>query len=217
VPRAKYTKPPGPLPAIDRVQRSEFRFRHDQWRKLKKLLPSELDQLAVPSNYTDETERMPHRPSRKLKTIADAVVHHTEGAISSHLTVERLYPEYRMPTAANVRAAIWRLRTALKPFVYVWVDTETADLIPAGLDDALAARERELAKLRLPPARYRALGMLCQTIQDGVKEVVAMKHATISDHNIIRYVDFALTCAAIDHPDSAKHRDRLAALVFPKD
>jgi len=216
VPRAKYTKPPGPLPAIDQVQRSEFQFRHDQWRELKKLLPSELDQLAVPSNYTDEAEGMPHRPSRKLKTIADAVVYTTEAAISSHLTVLKELPSDKMATPANVRAAIRRLREALKPFTGGRVDDETAEIIPANLDAQLAAREQELAKLRIATTQRELLAHLCNEIRKPVTQVASAKGATMSDRDVLRYVDVALTYAGIKHPNLAKHRDRLAALMFPK-
>jgi hypothetical protein len=36
VPRAKYRKTPEPLPAIEQVHRSNFRFREEQWRQLTK-------------------------------------------------------------------------------------------------------------------------------------------------------------------------------------
>jgi hypothetical protein len=162
VPRAKYIKPPGPLPSIGQVQRSRFRFREDQWRKLKKLLPERWASLPIPSAYIEKAATAQHPPKRTLKTVADVVIHETEGAISSYLTHNQLISEYGMPTPARVRAAIRCLRQALKPFVREWVDTETAVLIPIGLDDALAAREQEIAGQRLTPRR--ALALLCQAI-----------------------------------------------------
>jgi hypothetical protein len=211
VPRAKYTKPPGPLPKIEHVQRATFPFRDEQWRKLVHLLPNRLALLDVPSDYT------PHTPNRTLKTIADVVVHETEGAISSYLTTERVSSEHRMPTAANVRAAIRRLRDALKPFVHGWVDTDTADIVPAEFDEALAAREREIGGWRLPPMSRRNLQLLCGKIRVFVTNIARANDAMISDQDVLKYIDFALECARIDHPDLGKHRDRLTALVFPKD
>ena len=215
MPRTKYTKPPGPLPPIEHIQRSKFRFRNDQRRKLTNFLPSKLSSLPVPSEYVDEALNAPHAPTRTLKTIADAVIHQTEVTINLHLTGRPLIAEGRI-NPANVRAAIRRLRKALEQFTRGWVDDETAEIVPENLDAALAAREQELASLRLPPARRRALALLCQTIRIYVANVVSAKGATISAQNVLKYIDFALTCAGIDHPAFAKHRHRLAALVFPE-
>src|SRR5262249_40433632 len=193
----------------------KFRFRNSQWDKLRKLLPSKLQEVPVRSDYIDATTRAPHPANRTLKTIADAVVYITEAAISSHLTAKQLTPD-KMPRAANTRAAIRDLRKALVPFTRGWVDEETADIIPADLDAKLAARDQEVAKLRVPPIKRRLLEYLCRQIASDVTKVTRAKGATISDQSVIRYIDFALTCGGIDHPDFAKHRDRLAGLIFPK-
>jgi hypothetical protein len=208
VPRAKYTKPPGPLPAIEQIQRSRFRFRKDQWRELAKLLPYKLGGLGVPP---DAKATLPEN----VKTIPDWVVALTEEAINSHLTVGPLISEGRT-NPANVRAASRRLREALKPFVRGWVDVETADIVPVNLEAKLAVRERKLAEMRLAPTPQRVLAMLCQVIRVYVKQFCDANNAIISDENIIRYIDLALTYAGIKHPDISKHRDRLATLVFPK-
>jgi hypothetical protein len=105
VPRAKYTKPPGPFPAIEQIQRSTFRFRNEQWRKLAKLLPCKLAGLGVPP---DAAEKLP----AKVKTIADWVIQITEDEINSHLTANPLISEASI-TPVSVRAAIRRLREAL--------------------------------------------------------------------------------------------------------
>jgi hypothetical protein len=96
------------------------------------------------------------------------------------------------------------------------VDEETADIIPADLDAALAARAQKLENLRLPPVQRCLLEYLCQEIASHVTKATCAKGAKITDQNLVRYIDCALTCAGIDHPDFAKHRDRLAALIFPK-
>jgi hypothetical protein len=121
-----------------------------------------------------------------------------------------------MPRAANTRVAIRELRKTLVPFTRGWVDEETADIIPAGLDAALAFRAQKLARLRSPPVQRRLLEYLCQQIASDVMKVTCAKGAPITDRNLVRYIDCALTCARIDHPDFAKHRDRLVALIFPK-
>src|SRR5262249_13330546 len=149
-------------------------------------------------------------------TIADAVVYETEGAIASHLTTV-LLPSDRTPKVANVRAAIRRLRKALEPFTRGWVDGETADIVPAALDAKLAARDQELTKLRSPSAQRRALAMLCQSIEVLVRQFASAKGERISKEDTLRYIDAALNFAQIEHPSLSKHRDRLAALVFPPD
>jgi hypothetical protein len=207
VPRKEHTKPPGPLPAIEDIKRSTFRFRKDQRRKLIELLPPKLADLSVPF-----IESVPSN----VKTIADMAVQATEEAINSHLTAIRLVLEGGL-TPAKVRAAIRRLREALRPFVRGWVDSETAEIIPEDLDDKLAARDQEIATLRLSWPQRRALAMLCQIIVMAVKNCISISGETVSEDDILRYVDAALSFAKIKHSDPKKHRARFAALVFPKD
>jgi len=92
----------------------------------------------------------------------------------------------------------------------------TAEIIPAELDERLAARDREIAKLNLPTFRQRALAMLCQKIEVWVRQIASANGEAVSEQDMLRYVDVALTYAGIKHPKLAKHRKRLAALVFPK-
>jgi hypothetical protein len=215
MPRAKYTKSPGPLPKAEHVRRAEFRFRDEQWLRLTRLLPPHLASLDAQADYKEEAEKLAHAPRRPLKTLADVIVHETEGAVNSHLTASPLLAE-RPVNPAHVRAAIRQLRIALKPFAQGWVDSETADLIPPEFDDTLARRERELESMRLLPAERRMLALLCQMIRILVTKFACANGATMSDPDVLRYIDFALTCGSIKHPDLSKHRDRLAALVFPQ-
>ena len=207
MPRTKYTKPPGPLPAIEEVQRSHFRFRDNQWRELTKLLPCKLVGLGVPP---DAASTFPE----KVKTIADCVIQATEDEINSHLTAGPVFSE-GLFTPARVLAAIRKLREALKPFERGWVDDETADVVPAGLHAKLVAREQEIVRMRLPPLRQRALALLCQRIAVHVRQYASVNGEIISDQDLIGFVDAALNCAHINHPSLSKHRDRLASLIFP--
>ena len=216
MPRAKYTKPPGWLPAVERIERSKFRFRAHQWQRLARLLPPKWSNQTIPSDYIANAATMPHAPRRVLKTVADVVVHETEGAINSYQTSLQLFSDSRH-NPANVRAAIRRLRAALEPFVQGGVDAETSDIIPADLDGNLAAREQELSRLRVPPMQRRFLVMLCALIGGVAKSVAANCNEIVCEHDIVRYADAALTFANIKHPDFAKHRDRLARWVFPTD
>ena len=209
MPRAKYIKPPGPFPSIENIQRCKFQFRTDQWRKLTKLLPSKLAGLGAPP---DASTNLPE----KVKTIADWIILLTEHAINSHKTTASLNSKSRI-NPAKVRSAIRRLREALIPFVRGWVDSETADIVPADLDARLAARDQEVAEMRLASARQRAFALLCQHIEIHVRQFASANGETVSDRDMLRYIDAALNFASISLPNITKHRDRFAAFVFPKD
>jgi hypothetical protein len=209
MPRSKFTKPPGPFPPFEQIQLSKFLLSDDQWRNLTELLPPKLAALSVPS---DAAAKLP----TKIKTIADVVIRITENEINRYLAGSPLVSQGGI-NPANVRAAIRRLREALKPFVGGWVDYETAKIVSANLDAKLAAREGKISKLRLAPAHRRALAMLCQRIVVFVKSFVSANDETISEEDMLRYVDAALTFARIKHPNISKHRDRLVRLCFPKD
>ena len=221
MPRAKYTKPPGPFLAIEQIHRSKFRFHNEQWQKLTKLLPSKLGldvrsdaaaRLLVALGFPPDAT-LPD----KVKTFADLVIQATEDAINSHLTTSPLNSEAPI-NPANVRAAIRRLRYALRPFLRGWVDDETASIIDwAELDATLATRDQEIEKLRLPSAKQRALARVCQTIEVWARRIASENGETIKQQDMLRYVDTALNFARIRHPNITKHRGRLAALVFPKD
>jgi len=211
VPRAKYNKPPGPFPGIEHIQRSKFQFSRDQWRKLTKLLPCKL------ANSDASPEHVATAPM-SIKTLADVAVVATEQAIDSHLTASLLISD-KPVNAANVRAAIRRLREALKPFIRGWVDDETADITDfADLDVKLEVRDRQIAQLRLPSAQREAVAALCGVIVNVVLAQIASEAGeAVSQYDMLRYLDAALRFARIEHPDFGKHRDRLAKLVFPKD
>jgi hypothetical protein len=221
VPRAKYTKPPGPFLAIAQINQSKFVFHNEEWQKLTKLLPTKLG-LDVRSNAAARLlVTLGYPPDatlpNKVKTFADLVIQATEDEINSHLTISQLNSEAPV-NPANVRAAIHRLRYSLRPFVRGWVDDETAGIVDwAELDAKLATRDQEIVKLRLPSAKQRVLARLCQTIEVWVRHVCTANGETVSERDMLRYVDAALTFAGIGHPSFAKHRKRLAALVFPKD
>jgi hypothetical protein len=195
------------LPAIEHIKRSDFRFRIDQRRKLAKLLPSRLADLSVPPA---DRANLPGT----VQTIADLAIQGTEDVINSYITTSDLISKDAM-NPANVRAALSRLRAALKPFVAGWVDTETAGIIPVDLDEKLAAREEEIASLRLSPEQQRNLAFACQLIGIAVKRAISTS-GEAGEYDILPFIDAALSFAHVTHPDLKKHRDRLAALVFPE-
>jgi hypothetical protein len=149
--------------------------------------------------------------------MTDRVIQITEEEINSHLTGSAIILGKPINPADN-RKAISLLRHALKPFVRGWVDDETASIIDwVGLDAKLAARDAEIAQLRLPPSKQRVLAVLCRHIEVIVRQFACANGETVSDQNMLRYIDTALNFAGIKHPTFAKHPNRLAALVFPRD
>src|SRR5262249_1449853 len=163
-----------------------FRFDAQERRELVALLPTGLQQLGVPEKLKQEAAKLSGSP--QLETLAELIVALTEEGISSHLIVigeTGINP-------ANVKAAIHKLRTALKPFVAGWVDDETASIIPDSLDRRLAERERELDAMRLPPAKRRQLGFLCQHIGGLLKKFASANEIAFEERDAIRYVVTAL-------------------------
>jgi hypothetical protein len=207
VPRSKYTKTPGPLPSSERIARETFRFDDKAQRKLVAILPRRFRQLP-PKNLK---AKLPGA----LETVADLVVAFTEEQIQSYLTSCSV--RVRTPAnLANIKAAIRKLRAALKPFVSGWVDEETATIIPDDLDKRLAERGRELAGKHLPPFKRRILGLLCQTIGAFLKGCASDYQVAFEERDAIRYVATALDYAGIEHSYSTENPSRFAALVFPK-
>ena len=154
MPRSKYTKAPGPLRPIGQIERDAFRFDDEVQRKLVALLPLRLQQLRVPESFNREVISS---GAAQFETMAELIVAHTEEQVRCYLAMSTVVGG--APTnPANVRAAISKLRAALKPFVAGWVDSETATIIPDDLDWRLTERERELAGMRPPPIKRRNLG-----------------------------------------------------------
>jgi hypothetical protein len=211
VPRAKYTKPPVRLPAIEQIQRSNFRFRNKQWLQLTKLLPDKFAHSEIPPDAAAAANLPPN-----VKTLADGAIQATEDVINSYMSASVLISK-APTTPTNVRAAIRLLRKALKPFMHGAVDSKTADIVPADLDAKLASRDQQLAGLRLPPEQRRILVYSCELIAQTIRGGTSKTGETVSKQDVLRYVDKALTFAGIKHPSFAKHRKRLAALVFPTD
>jgi hypothetical protein len=147
--------------------------------------------------------------------LAELIVALTEELIRSYLTVRPLVGNPRA-NPANVKAAIRRLRTALKPFVAGWVDDETASIIPDSLDRRLGDRERELEGMRLSPAKHRHLGFLCQHIGELLKKFALANKVAFEERDAIGYVVTALDYSGIEHSYSTENPSRFAALVFPK-
>jgi hypothetical protein len=213
VPRSKYTKAPGPLPPIERIARDTFRFDDGARRELVGLLPVKFQKKRVPENIKQALAKSPGAPT--LETLTELIVALTEEFIGSYLTTRGLDGDTPL-NPAKVKAAIQKLRRALKPFVAGWVDDETADIIPGDLDARLAKRERELAEMRLPPAKRRYLAALCQSIGVVLKRYARANHVAFPERDAIQYVATALDYAGIEHSYSTENPARFAALVFPR-
>jgi len=214
VPRTKYTKPPGPFLKLDQIPRAGFGFTEQQRLGLNNLLPDRLRSLSVPDEYKASNA---HHQSG-LQTLADLLISATESEIAAYLTATPFFSSKGVqPTnPANVRAAIRRLREALKPFVRGWVDAKTADLIPDGFDDALAAREQELRSVKVTSAGHRNLGVLCARIGVWIRNIADANDSKMCMRDVRKFVATALDCAGIKYPDPDSHPERLDKLIFER-
>jgi hypothetical protein len=156
VPRSKYTKGPGPFSRIGRIALDVFHFDEVARRKLLVVLPREFQAVA------EETEQLASPGTPKPKTRAELIIIDTANLISSYRTAANEIGSKAI-TPAQVRAAIRKLREALKPFVEGWVDDETAALIPEELDKRLASRELALQGMHIAPLK-QGIYYLCKEI-----------------------------------------------------
>jgi hypothetical protein len=211
VPRSKYTKAPGPFDPIERIKREVFRFDPVARRQLLDLLPDRLQQILVPEPIKQkEVELHAQQP----KTLADLILLDTEKLISDHLTSENAIGSKPI-TSAQVKAAIHKLRAALKPFVAGWVDDVTAELIPPELDERLASRELALDGIRIVPSK-QLLDHLCQEIGDLLTQIAAEFEVIFEERKKLKYVVAVLDHAEIENSFSKENPARFAARVFPK-
>jgi hypothetical protein len=154
--------------------------------------------------------------------MADFAIDGAEGAIGSHLVISSLQVRGTTPTTpATVRAAIRKLRNALKPFIRDWVDTETVELLArmvdlAAFNDALILREKELLGRRVASERHRLWQILCSLVGAAARQAAEMAGIPLNDREVLRFVDQALSDADIPHPSAINRPGRLTKLVFPK-
>ena len=209
MPRSKYIKPPGPHPRLDGIRRANFRFSDEHRKELVERLPRRFHELGAPNEYRsllDGTE----------PTLADLIIKFVEDDIVSHLTATSATSGGAPLTPARARAAIRRLREALKPFREGWLDTETCDLIPPDLDACLEQRERELEAMPALPAERRERGVLCERLGIILKRFAEANNVRLERSWALGFIACALDSAGIPHPDPSEHSQRLAALVFPE-
>ena len=214
MPRSKYTKVPGRFPPIEQIALNDFEFDDIARRELIGLLPLELRQLDLPDNIKQLGAELPGAP--KLKTLAELIIVDTENLIKTYLRVESVVGDCTPSNPANVGAAIRKLRKALEPFVSGSVDEETASIVPDDLDERLARRERDVAKLRLAPYERRRLDVLCQSIGVVLTGVALTCQVTFEIPDKVKFVVTALDYAGIEHSFSKENPSRFAARVFPK-
>ena len=210
MPRSKYTEVPGPFPPIEQIKPSDFQFDDITRRKLLGLLPLRLHQLDVPEEVAAELVGGP-----KLSTIAELIVVYTEELITAYRT-EKGLSDHTPANPANVVAAIRKARNALKPLDSGWVDEETASIIPDDVDERLARREHEIAKLRLGSYQRRRLVLLCKHIGVGLTKIASANQVTFEIPDMIKFITTALDYAGIEHSYSKANPSRFAARVFPK-
>jgi hypothetical protein len=208
MPRAKYTKPPAPMPPRERIKEIKFRFNHKDRSELLTMLPPRLHQFQIPGDP---------RPDRSG---AEQLVGACEEAIGSYRTAEVLPPLNR----ANIVVAIRNLRQALAPFVNSAVDMGTVDVLlgaflgTSGMFDAemaeitlrrvdvmLADRHRELSERNIPPQATRNRQVLIAQL----RAVLQTCTADMSYRERVHFLARMLDMADIRHDDPEAHADRL--------
>ena len=205
------SKAPGPFPRIDRIV-FDFRFDEIARRELKGLLPLEFQQADIPEEIKQLASKLPGTP--KPKTIAELIILDTENLISSYRKAKNVIGSKPI-TPAQVRAAIRKLRDALKPFVEEWVDNETAALIPKELDKRLASRELALQNRHIAPGK-QGIDSLGEVIGNLLNRHATEFKVMFQERDKIKYIVMALDHAGIEHSFSKENPSRFAARVFPK-
>jgi hypothetical protein len=200
MPSSKYTAPPGPFLA---PAEPNFQFDAEQWEALRMLLPERFRQLTAPADIASSNF-----------SIADMIVQFTAEQIGVYRSGMEMMKGGKALTPASERAAIRKLRDALKPFTRGWTTEETANLIPYELDASLAQREAELKSLPTSPARQRPLMLLCGTLGVLLKNFATANDIALEQSQLLSFVSQALTFAGIEHPAPESHSGGLAKLVF---
>src|SRR6516164_8958575 len=117
MPRKKYTKPPGPLPPMEQIERVQFRFDDEDRQELMAMLPARLREFR-------------HRDDLVVgRSGAEQLIQGFEQAIGSYHTSVQLTERFGGLNRANCVAAISKLRRALAPFVTGAMEPDTVDLL----------------------------------------------------------------------------------------
>jgi hypothetical protein len=213
MPRKKYTKPPAPLPPMEKIQQVRFRFSDEDRRELMTMLPARLRQFR-------------HRDDPVVdRSGAEQLIQGCEQAIGSYRTSVRLTERYGALNRANCVAAICKLRRALAPFVTGAMDPDTVDTLlnaflgTSGMFDVemaismlrrvdamLADRERELEGTAITPWRVRERQRLRGILSDMLEGNCSVD---MTRAEMARFHARALDAAKIPHDDPEAHADRL--------
>jgi hypothetical protein len=218
MPYSERERPPGPFTDAAHVRRVPFRFDDEARRQLSELLAKASPELTRPcappspeyaAAFADAGLPVP-------KTPAEWIIGATEQQIRLLLSAREADPKAAPGNPANYRAAIRRLRQAMKPFVLGWVDLKTAEIADwRAIDAALVEREAELAAIKRPiPYQRRELNIICPRIAVAALGGALNVGVELSDDRILRFVHAAMSMAAIELPHPDEHRGRLRELVF---
>ncbi len=218
MPRSERERPPGPFTSADRITLADFTFEAEGRRQLLELLTKASPALGrpcaapVPANEA----ALAAAGSAIPETPAEWIIAVTAQQIRLLLSARKADPKAAPGNPANYRAAIRRLRTALKPFVEGWVDPKTALIEDwRAIDAVLAQRDGELARIKRPSAyKYRELQYNLAKIASYAAGHALRAGIKLREDTILRFLHAALSQANIELPHPDEHPARLRKLVF---
>ena len=218
MPRSKWERPPGPLTTAPDVALVDFLFDADERHRLAELLAAASPRLNGPCAppVLAQAASLKAAGMPVPETPAEWIIAAAEQQLRLLLSAQEVDLAAAPANPANYRAAIRRLRHALKPFTAGWADPKTAGLAdwPA-IDETLAARDKELEEIKRPaPYRKRELEYNCRLIATAAWWHAQQAGADLPEETILRFVHAALEAAGIDVPHPDDHRARLRRLVF---
>ena len=217
MPASKKTLVPGPFTPAGDIKRADFRFDDVAVRELRVLLPTGLHQPA-PSPPTEQAAAIAAAKVPMPETYLDWIMMMTREQVL--LLVSSWDDDTRSRAAAGspatYRAAIRKLRHALRPFVDGSMDAATCRAVDwHAIDRVLDQRDVVLALEPRVRTQDRARNDAVGRIARGVQEWASRASVVVDERTVMRFVHRAFSAAGINLPDPDEHADRLRKLVFP--
>lgn len=218
MPRSERERPPGPFTDAARVALVDFRFNAEGRRQLSDLLAKAWPDLTrpCPPPPAETAASLAAAGLPVPKTSLELIIAMSEEQIRLLLSARKADPQAAPGNPANYRAAIRRLRQAMKLFVSGSVDRKTAEIAdwPA-IDAALAQRDADLATIKRPkPYERRELSYNCRLIATAALGGALNVGVELSEDTILHFVHAAMDMAGIELPHPDERRARLRELVF---
>ena len=218
MPRTEREPTPGPFTPADRVARVDFRFDRDTRRDLARRLRLESPLLERPCAGIDPA----HAATLTAAglpipgTAGEWIIAALEEQVRLLLSAQAADRRAVDGNPASYRAAIRKLREAVRPFAAGWVDPETCGIADwAAIEAALERREAALADIKRPaPAARREVAMAAAMMASGAKWAALRGGVLLSGETVLWLVHDALKAGGIEVPHPLDRPDRLRGVVF---